>query len=201
MDTKILTEVDFIDGIQEFLDEGYVTELLAKNASSFGLTGIPVDGSVRFSGDTTLFLKQVHTEIDLSIEGAWYITGDGILKINPNKATSSYTYTYITYKKKASSKREGLFSVDYDNGILYTSTPIKDIRILYRYAVQYVEGQKMTQLSPDQYDPGTPYTIKTDDKTSLVFEYQSKDTLDTVMSKEYYINGKVNLLTLGEKDE
>ena len=130
MADKLLREVQFIDGVQEFLEEGYVTELLAKDQNSFVLSGTPVEDSIRFSGDVSLFTKQVYYEEDLTIEGSWLTDGNS-LKINPNYKTSTYTYTYISYKRKSTVKKEGLFSVDYNQGYLYTSTPIKNIRIDY----------------------------------------------------------------------
>jgi len=198
--TALLKEVDYIDGVQEFLEEGYITELLGKSESTFELSGIPVEGSVRFSGDTSLFNKQVHSEKDLSISGSWLIK-DNYLIINPEIKTSEYTYTYITYKKKALNKKEGLFSVDYDKGYLYTSTPIKNIKIQYKYAVQYIKGQKMTQVPAEEYTRDSIYSIPTNERTKLSYLYQIQNTIDDNNSKEFYTNGRLSLVTLGDKDE
>ena len=40
MADKLLREVQFIDGVQEFLEEGYIVELLAKDQNSFVLSGL-----------------------------------------------------------------------------------------------------------------------------------------------------------------
>lgn len=197
---KLLKEVEYIDGVQEFLEEGYITELLGKASSEFQLSGTPVEGTVRFSGDTSLFNKRVYSSNDLSIEGAWLIENQA-LKINPELKTSEYTYTYITYKRRATTRKEGLFSVDYDRGYLYTSTPIKNIRMTYKYAVQFVEGQKMTQVPASEYNKASLYSIPTDEKTKLSYLYQLQDTTNNNTTKEYYTDGKVSLLTLGDKDE
>lgn len=197
---QLLKEVEYIDGVQEFLEESYVTELLSKSENTFVLPVSPVESTIRFSGDTTLFNKQVYNEKDLTIEGSWFLD-DKTLKINPNYRTSEYTYTYITYKRKSDTKKEGLFSVDYTNGYLYTSTPIKDIVIEYKYAVQYVEGQKMTQVNPNEYTKDTLYSIPTDERTRLSFLYQVKNKSNNNKTKEYYENGKVSLVTLGDRDE
>lgn len=200
MADKLLREVQFIDGVQEFLEEGYVTELLAKDQNSFVLAGTPVEDSIRFSGDVSLFTKQVYYEEDLTIEGSWLITTNS-LKINPSYKTSTYTYTYISYKRKSTVKKEGLFSVDYDKGYLYTSTPIKNIRVDYKYAVQYAEAAKMTQVQPEEYTINTLQSIPIDDKTKLTYIYQNREATLNSYSKEYYKGGRVNLLTMGEKDE
>lgn len=197
---KLLKEVEYIDGVQEFLEEGYVTELLSKSASAFQLSGTPVEGTIRFSGDTSLFNKRVYSESDLSIEGAWMISSQALL-INPKLKTSEYTYTYITYKRKSLTRKEGLFSVDYDKGYLYTSTPIKDVKITYKYAVQFVEGQKMSQVPASEYSKESIYSIPTDEKTKLSYLYQLQDTTNNNTTKEYYTDGRINLLTLGDKDE
>lgn len=197
---KLLKEVEYIDGVQEFLEEGYVTELLAKSSSSFNLLGIPVEGTVRFSGDTTLFNKQVYKKEDLDIKGAWFLDKDS-LYINESLKTSDYTYTYITYKRKASNKKEGLFSVDYEKGILYTSTPIKNVKIQYKHAVQFVEGDQMTQVNSSEYNSDSIYNVKTEDQSRLIYEYQVKNSDTNDRTTEYYEDGKVSLLTLGDKDE
>lgn len=198
--TTLLKEVEYIDGVQEFLEEGYVTELLGKSESSFELSGVPVDGTIRFSGDTSLFNKQVYSLDDLSISGAWHVNGK-TLKIKPELKTSEYTYTYITYKKKALTKKEGLFSVDYDKGYLYTSTPIKNVKIQYKYAIQYVQGQKMTQVPATEYTRDSIYSIPTDERTKLSYLYQIQNTVSDNNSKEYYTDGKISMVTLGDKDE
>lgn len=200
MATKLLKEVEFIDGVKEFLEEGYVVELLAKSANSFKLTGTPIDETERFSGDVTLFNKRVYKKEDLTIVGSYYIEGQ-MLYINPTLFTSEFTYTYITYKKKATSKKEGLFSVDYKRGYLYTSTPIKNVQIDYKYAVQYAEGQKMTQVSSREYTKETIYNIPVDDKTKLSYLYQLRDKTNNNNSKEFYKGGRVNLVTLGDTDD
>jgi len=198
--TTLLKEVEYIDGVQEFLEEGYVTELLGKSESTFELSGTPVEGTVRFSGDTSLFNKQVYSLEDLSISGAWHVNGK-TLKIQPELKTSEYTYTYITYKRKALTKKEGLFSVDYDKGYLYTSTPIKNVRIQYKYAIQYVQGQKMTQVPATEYTRESIYSIPTDERTKLSYLYQIQNTISDNNSKEYYTDGKISMVTLGDKDE
>lgn len=198
--TTLLKEVEYIDGVQEFLEEGYVTELLGKSESTFELSGTPVEGTIRFSGDTSLFNKQVYSLEDLSISGAWHVNGK-TLKIQPELKTSEYTYTYITYKRKALTKKEGLFSVDYDKGYLYTSTPIKNVRIQYKYAIQYVQGQKMTQVPATEYTRESIYSIPTDERTKLSYLYQIQNTISDNNSKEYYTDGKISMVTLGDKDE
>lgn len=197
---SLLTEVDFINGVDEFYQEDYVTELLAKNANSFELTGIPVAETIRFSGDTTLFIKRVYLEKDLDQSGVWLLE-DKTLKIPANFLTSSFTYTYITYKRKSPNKKEGLFSVDYEKGYLYTSTPLKDLEVEYKFSTQYVKADKMKQVDASEYNIGSMYNIPVDNQTRLSYLYRvgTKDTEN--YTKEYYNDVKVSLLTLGDKDD
>ena len=73
MADKLLREVQFIDGVQEFLEEGYIVELLAKDQNSFVLSGTPVEGSIRFSGDVSLFTKQVYLGKHFMFTTYWMI--------------------------------------------------------------------------------------------------------------------------------
>lgn len=195
---SILTEVEYIDGVQEFLEEEYVTELLEKSKSSFVLSGVPVEGTIRFSGDTSMFTKQVYSEKDLSIAGSWFVDG---YTLKTKGLTSMYTYTYITYKKKATTKKEGLFSVDYKEGYLYTSTPIKDVQIEYKYASQYLYSSEMEQVDAKEYTPQNLYGIPLKEQEQLSFIYQVKADKEMTRTREFYKNGKISLLTLGDKDE
>ena len=73
---KIFQEVDFIDGVQEFIESEYITELFMKGQNKFVLRGIPSQDSIRFSGDVTLFKKQVYTKEDLSIPSSWMLINE-----------------------------------------------------------------------------------------------------------------------------
>ena len=201
---KIFQEVDFIDGVQEFIESEYITELFMKGQNKFVLRGIPSQDSIRFSGDVTLFKKQVYTKEDLSIPSSWMLineNGSYSIIINSNVVTSEYTFTYVTYKSKALTKREGLYSVDYNNGIVYLSTPLKEVKISYRRSIQYIEGQSMKQVDKSEYTSETIYNIPTDSNTKLTYIYQLKNTPATVKSKEMLESARVSLVTLGDIDD
>ncbi len=201
---KIFQEVDFIDGVQEFIESEYITELFMKGQNKFVLRGIPSQDSIRFSGDVTLFKKQVYTKEDLSIPSSWMLineNGSYSIIINSNVTTSEYTFTYVTYRSRALTKREGLYSVDYNNGIVYLSTPLKEVKINYRRSIQYIEGQSMKQVDKSEYTSETIYNIPTDSNTKLTYVYQLKNTPATVKSKEMLESARVSLVTLGVIDD
>ncbi len=201
---KIFQEVDFIDGVQEFIESEYITELFMKGQNKFVLRGIPSQDSIRFSGDVTLFKKQVYTKEDLSIPSSWMLineNGSYSIIINSNVTTSEYTFTYVTYRSRALTKREGLYSVDYNNGIVYLSTPLKEVKINYRRSIQYIEGQSMKQVDKSEYTSETIYNIPTDSNTKLTYVYQLKNTPATVKSKEILESARVSLVTLGDIDD
>mgnify|MGYP003528028890 FL=1 len=82
---KIFEEVSFIDGVQEFIESEYITILLNKNTNVFQLKGVPSQDSIRFSGDVSLFKKQVYSEKDLTIPSSWYLySNEGIYYIKIN---------------------------------------------------------------------------------------------------------------------
>lgn len=197
-------EVDYIDGVQEFVESEYITELLEKGSNRFVLRGNPSIDSIKFSGDVSLFKKQVYSEKDLTIPSSWLLAVENdvaIIKINNNSLTSEFTYTYITYISKAKNKREGLFSVDYDNGILYSSTGLKNVKISFKRAIQYLEGQEMTQVDSRQYSKESLYNIPVDSNTRLTYIYQTKKEQLETRTKEMIVSPKVSLVTLGDKDD
>ena len=202
--STIFEEVDFIDGVQEFIETEYITELLEKGANKFVLRGNPAIDSIRFSGDVTLFKKQVYNINDLSIPSSWIlrtVNDTSEVVISNNLFTSEFTFTYVTYKSRSKTKREGLYSVDYDKGILYLSTGLKRVKISYKRAIQYVEGQQMTQVPKNEYTKNSIYNIPVDADTRLSYVYQLKQDQVVVKSKEYVESPRVSLVTLGDKDD
>lgn len=201
---SIFEEVDFIDGVQEFIESEYITELLSKGQNSFTLRGNPITDSIRFSGDVSLFKKQVYNSKDLTIPSSWMLSTENDINkivINSDLVTSEYTFTYITYKSKSKTKREGLFSVDYTKGILYLSTGLKRVRISYRRSIQYVEGQQMEQVNQNEYTKNTIFNIPVDADTRLSYQYQLKNDQIPIKSKEEVKGARVSLITLGDKDD
>ena len=201
---KLFKDLGYIDGVQEFLESEYKTNLLTKNASVFPLSDIPTQDTITFSGNVSLFKKQVYSEKDLTIPSSWYLynnEGTYYIKINPDSKISDYTFTYVTYKSRAISKKEGLYSVDYNNGIVYLSTPLKEVKISYRRSIQYIEGQSMKQVDKSEYTSETIYNIPTDSNTKLTYIYQLKNTPATVKSKEILESARVSLVTLGDIDD
>lgn len=197
-------EVDYIDGVQEFIESEYITELLDKGKNKFILRGNPSIDSIRFSGDVSLFKKQVYSEKDLTIPSSWLLVKEDnnyVIKINKTNLTSEFTFTYVTYISKAKNKREGLYSVDYDNGVLYSSTGLKNVKISYRRAIQYLEGQQMEQVEKEYYNKKTLFNIPTDSGTRLTYIYQLKNEQQEIRSKELVYSPRLSLVTMGDKDE
>lgn len=195
-------EVDYIDGIKEFVEAEYLTELLDRDSNVFKLNGNPIEDSIKFSGDVSLFKKQVYNKNDLDISSSWMLdTTNNQILVSPRVKTSSYTYTYITYKSKARTKKEGLYSVDYNKGVLYLSTGIKQAKISYKRSIQYIEGQKMTQCSKDEYTRSTLYNIPVDSNTALTYTYQVQPTREDTKTLEYITNAVISTVTTGDIDD
>lgn len=202
MSNIFLKEVEFIDGNIEFLLNDVKTQLLAQNSNVFVLNEIPQENTIVFSGNTSLFLKQVYKEVDLDVEGSYFITkvgSDTILKINPNKKTATNTFTYITYTSKNTSKRNGLFSVDYEKGILYSSDNIKNIEITYKHSTTYYKGTEMKQALSNEYS--NTNTLITNDNESVVYTYQIEEENIPNESQQSIENPKLNLITLEDSYE
>lgn len=198
------TEVDYIDGVQEFIESEYITELLDKGKNKFILKGNPAIDTIKFSGDVSLFKRQVYSKNDLTIPSSWILLKEGenyVIEINKSNLTSELTFTYITYISKAKNKREGLYSVDYKNGILYASTGLKNVKISFKRSVQYLKGQQMSQVDKELYTKETLYNIPTDSDTRLTYVYQLKNDLQELRSKEIIESPRLSLITLGDKDE
>ena len=198
------TEVDYIDGVQEFIESEYITELLDKGKNKFILKGNPAIDTIKFSGDVSLFKRQVYSKNDLTIPSSWILLKEGenyVIEINKSNLTSELTFTYITYISTAKNKREGLYSVDYKNGILYASTGLKNVKISFKRSVQYLKGQQMSQVDKELYTKETLYNIPTDSDTRLTYVYQLKNDLQELRSKEIIESPRLSLITLGDKDE
>lgn len=192
----ILKEVEYIDGNKEFYLSQYTTELLVKNSNTFLLKQNPEISSIKFTGDTELFKKRVYNEADLYIEGSWFFQPPRTIK-TLNKS-SEFTFTYVGYQIKNEEKIQGLFSVDYEKGILYTSSPLKNPKLSYRYANLFIEGQKATQLNSSEY---TIQNIPDDSEDSVYnIVYQVTDNALNSRTKEYVADLNLNLMLREDND-
>ena len=197
-----LKEVEFIDGNVEFLLSSVKTQLLDQNSNLFILSETPAENTIVFSGDTSLFKKQVYKEVDLDVEGSYFIKKEGSqieLKIHPDKNTSSITYTYITYTSKNLNKTAGLFSVDYEKGIMYTSSNVKNLEISYKHSTSYYKGLEMTQANSTEYT--NLNNLSTNDNETVVYVYQLEEETVPVESLQSIENPKLHLITLEDNDE
>ena len=191
-----LIEVDFIDGVKEFIVTQYKTDLLYQGQNEFLLTELPDESSIQFSGDISLFRKQVYKEEDLILSGSWMIVKEGSeskIKIHKDTRTSSFTYTYVTYRGISPVKTHGLFSVDYIKGIIYFSSPVKNLELSYRSTIQYYEGKEMVQGNPSEYSQDQDLVVAP--TSSKMYVYQIKDTSVDAYSREYLENPILNILT------
>lgn len=199
MVNKNLREVSFIDGEKEFYINETITELLSQNSNIFPLREKPEKDSIIFTGDVTLFKIRVYKEEDLDLEGSYYIykesNGSYTLKINSNLKTKTTTFTYITYNSETATRVQGLYSVNYERGILYTSTPIKNVRISYKCSAQYYTGKEMLQNNFNTYSNNT---IE-DNQTEYVYQIQDKSVNDK--EKELIETPRVILITTGDNYE
>lgn len=190
----LLKEVDFIDGNKEFYLNEYKTELISKNVTEYELSEIPDIASIVFSGDTSLFKLRVLNEQDLGINGSWLLTNKTIKILNP---TSQFTFTYITYRVKSPEKIQGLFSVDYERGILYTSTSLKNPTISYKHSKQYIEGVSANQMLSSNYSIDNIPTPINNNKNYVVYQVLDQ-TIDN-KSYEFIENISLNISTKENK--
>ena len=126
------TEADFIDGYTEFLgliavDKENTIALTAEGTGisqfnlSAGATWYP-EMDVSFS-DTTVFTNKKLSFAALSIAGDYYISDEGLVSVVNNvPANIEMSYYYRDLDWDSSNR----FSVDYRNGILYTSENIQN---------------------------------------------------------------------------
>lgn len=195
-------EVPYIDGHKEFYRNRLISLIVPKGVSEFTLPEKPSENTIVFSGDTTLFKKQVFSADDLTLDGSYLIINtNGVysIKIHQDKKTSFSTYTYLTYTSESISKISGLFSVDYDRGILYSSSSLKNIRINYKHSITYYEGTEMIQLDPSLYSLNRSPVVNDNETTTTI--YQIKDNTIDSTSIEYVETPVLNLITLEDNYE
>lgn len=195
-------EVPYIDGHKEFYRNRLISLIVPKGVSEFTLPEKPSENTIVFSGDTTLFKKQVFSTDDLTLDGAYLITNTNdvySIKIHQDKKTSFSTYTYLTYTSESISKISGLFSVDYDRGILYSSSSLKNIRINYKHSITYYEGTEMIQLDSSLYSLNRSPVVNDNETTTTI--YQIKDNTIDSTSIEYVETPVLNLITLEDNYE
>lgn len=204
-----LKEVPYQDGATEFTVAEVTT---TKN--NFGLNVIELhtgfvdslENHIFFQEDSpvSLFQDQVYSRLELISQGQWlleYNTGtsrwnvvlpDGISIPTDSDVAISYL---INSEESVSS---GLYSIDYRNGIIYTSSPIDDkISIEYIYINTYIEYEHMERLT-DRVIETDEEGISIKDPTLLAEEADYLVIEQTAPEEEieYSVSPKVNDLKL-----
>jgi hypothetical protein len=158
-----ISEVDYIDGFKEFnVTQSY------EQINNLDLNIIPLLSSfigdettdIIFDGNTELFTNRVYSISELVYPGDWclnYNTNTHLWQISlPIGIETSSTFdTQIIYTISSNSSTYGLYSVDYVNGIIYTTAPM-DSRIVINYIFSntYAQYEHFEKLSSNLYSVG-----------------------------------------------
>lgn len=161
-----LKEVDFINGIDEFNTGNSIEIQLPKGANKFSL-GRLIDhfSGLNFVGYTDIFKTQVYSEAELIYAGDYLLTDENnqtYITLADNAKTHDLIDTSVILDTNISSAGTGYYSIDYNNGIIYSQSIISgDIRVSYLYSNVFIEGQSMETIDKEKYGiSGRTVTVK-----------------------------------------
>ena len=154
-------EVEYIDGKSEFTryaTSKYVVPQTPLNVII--LNGLKKDGEIFFAGETDLFINRVFSEEELLFRGDYLVETDSI-RLPAGIETSRFISTEIVYESRLSNNPNGLYSVDYENGIIYTQNKIyENVVVNYMHSTLYASYIAVENVSTDQYtDTGSSVII------------------------------------------
>lgn len=154
-------EVEYIDGVSEFTryaTSKYVVPQTPLNIIT--LNGLKKDGEIFFSGETDLFINRVFSQEELLFRGDYLVENDSI-RLPSGIETSRFISTEIVYESRLSNNPNGLYSIDYENGIIYTQNKIyENVVVSYMHSTLYATYIAVENVPSEQYtDTGSSVII------------------------------------------
>ena len=177
---SFVEEVDFINGIDEFNTGNKVEVQIPASATQFSL-GALVDhfSDIKFIGYTSIFSNRVFSEEELISPGDYMLKdiskSETVIILPEGVRTHDIINTKAIIDIPIDSVGNGYFSVDYNNGIIYSQTKIDgNTSISYISSNIYMSGKEMNYMSRSEYNVNG---------RDLQFNSVSDDTSITVVSK------------------
>ena len=179
---SIINEVVFVDGASEFANYSTVTKAVGPSLNIIQVEDIKKDGQILLTGETDLFVNRVYSQDELLFRGDYYIY-EGEIYLPQGIYTSEFISTEITYESILSISQNGLYSVDYKKGIIYSQNQIyENIEVEYMHSTLYAVYDATKELDTFSYiDTGNSVIIN-GDKESYVIETTLKEKEDNNIS-------------------
>lgn len=168
-------EIDFIDGISEFYGLIHVEDerTTAIESETSTVTFNLAAGALWYSGlgvhfgNTTIFSELVSDLDEVDSAGKYFIGDDGTVTVYGSSLPAGITISY--YYKDSDFDSTNKYSVNYQNGILYTVSDLaNDATVKYKvasYKVAYSIGKAVTKY---EYNPiSNSVAIRTEDLHSV----------------------------------
>lgn len=154
---SFVREVQFINGIDEFNTGARVEVLIPKNVSEFSL-GRLVDHFSDFNiiGYSDVFKSKVFTLDELVFEGDYLLEDRGnetFIILPENIKTHDIIDTHIVFDSSMSNAGNGYYSIDYNNGVLYSQSIISgNTEVEYIYSNVFITGSMISVLDKSEYN-------------------------------------------------
>lgn len=198
---RYLTEVSFINGIDEFksyrsysktvkVKEDTKSLIVELDAQDFKEDSIQVEVIDKYYLQVNW--KRVNEGDSIQIE--LYVNGNDVLLAN-----DSILINYTALNSNVSD----LYSIDYEDGVLYLASESNlDITCEYSSYNTLLEGEGSTQLESDEYrTDGSILTIN-NKLNNYIYKtvYSVEETIDAQYTTPFLSNIKINYLNLNEEE-
>ena len=154
---SFVKEVDFINGIDEFNTGNKVEVNIPKNENRFSL-GHKVDHfcEIKFVGYSSIFNNRVFDSKELINAGDYMLNdisdSETEIILPDSIKTHDIISTVAIIDVGIESVGNGYFSIDYNNGIIYSQTIIDgSIKVEYIYSNIFIGGKELTYINKDEY--------------------------------------------------
>lgn len=153
---SFIKEVDFINGMDEFNIGSRVEVSIPKASNRFSL-GRLIDhfSDINFIGFTDVFRSKVFTSDELLFAGDYMLEDIGnetFIVLPDGIKTHDLIDTRIIFDSNISNAANGYYSIDYENGVVYSQSFISgETEIEYMYSNVYLSGQMIEVLPKKDY--------------------------------------------------
>ena len=187
---SFIKEVEFINGIDEFNTGSRVEVSIPKSSNRFSL-GRLIDhfSDIDFVGFTDVFKSKVFTSDELLFSGDYMLEdiGNETFVVLPNGIkTHDLIDTRIIFDSNISNAANGYYSIDYENGVIYSQSFISgETEVEYTYSNVYLSGQMIEVLPKKDYTVnGRQIQVKNiQDKTTYCVLSHRSDSSDISILK------------------
>ena len=201
---SFVKEVQFINGIDEFKSSGTISVLIPKSSNRFSLGRLVNHFSeLDITGGVEQLSSKVFSRDELIYRGDYMLEDVGnetFVQLPEGVFTDDIIDTFISVETADSNNSSGLYSIDYNSGMLYSQSTISgETEVEYIYSNIFVSGFPIRVLDKNSYSVNERQIELKDaaiDSEYIVLSERAKDKSSEILRSPSLKNLTLNTVTV-----